>query len=37
VRVKTPSSPVERNAPRPASDPGMQSTTKLFFGPGKKK
>jgi hypothetical protein len=37
VRVSTPSSEVERNAPRPAPDPGMQSTGKVGFGPGKKK
>jgi hypothetical protein len=37
VRVTTPSSEVERNAPRPAADPGMRSTSKVFFGSGKKK
>ncbi|MBX6323209.1 MAG: FecR domain-containing protein [Rhodospirillaceae bacterium] len=37
VRVRTPSSAVERNAPRPAADPGLQSTTRVFFGRGKKK
>lgn len=37
VRVRTVASPVERNAPRPAADPGMQSTAKVFFGRGKRK
>lgn len=37
VRVQTPTSAVERNAPRPAADPGLRSTTKVLFGRGKKK
>jgi hypothetical protein len=37
VRVKTATSAVERNAPRPAPDPGMRSTAKVLSGPGRKK